>query len=163
MHVGGQVSYDPGECPYPYDGDAAPTADLGCYVAFVVGSINGTWIYYWPAPNNCVFISSDGADMAGSGWRSGKELWACWALSVFRTRRGDLFAEAGEMTHSDAFSMASLPYIDLEILTGGTGQYEGATGWIGGGADLDNGGVFIGQLCGKAKGKPARKHGRIRK
>jgi len=150
-------------CPYPYDGDAEPTAELGCDVASVVGAVNGTWIYYWPAPNNCVFIDSNGSEMAESGWRADKELWACWALSVFKTRHGDLYAEAGEMTHSDAFSMPPLGFVDFEVLTGGAGPYENPTGRFAGAADETNGGVFIGQLCGVAKGKAVRKHGRIRK
>lgn len=160
LHVGEQVSYDPGMCPYPYEGNAEPTAELGCYVAPVVGALNGTWIYYWPAPDNCIYIASE--DMVGSGWREDKQLWACWALSVFKTRRGDVFAEAGEMTHSDAFSMPPLAFIDLEIITGGTGHYRGATGWIGGAADEVNGGLFTGQICTAGDGKPHKKGKRRR-
>ena len=140
------VFYEPGECPVPYDGPAKPdpTVELGCYVQPVVGMIRGTWIYYFPSPDNCVRPMP--FEESGAVWGEGWELWACWALSTYQSKRGNLYTETLEGTHSAAFSFSSLPYVDLGIVIGGTGRYEGATGWLGGAFD-DDGGPLTGRVC----------------
>jgi len=119
----------------------------------MVGTLNGTWLYYFPL-ENCELILPATKD--GALWREGKELWACWGLGVYRTRRGTIFTEAAEQTHSDSFSWPSgVAFTDLGWVIGGSGQYAGATGWIGlfGDGESVTGG---GEICTPKGGKPKK-------
>ena len=76
--------------------------------------------------------------LGGASWWIG----VSYAISVFETRRGTLFtqetgvwhwgADAGWSTHSN--------------ITGGTGHYDGATGWIAA-AGTGYSMVLVGELC----------------
>jgi hypothetical protein len=150
FHAGAQPFYE--KCPYPYEGPVTPTGELGCYIAPMVGTLNGTWLYYVPT-DNCEFILP--ADKPGAVWREEKQLWACWGLGVYKTKRGTIFTEAAEQAHSDGFSWPSgVAFTDFGWVIGGTGQYAGATGWIGLFGDGE-GGTGGGEICtpngGKAK------------
>lgn len=150
FHVGAQPFYE--KCPHPYKGPAMPTEELGCYISPMVGTLNGTWIYYFPT-ENCEFILP--ADKPGAVWRADKELWACWGLGVYKTRRGTIFTEAAEQAHSDTFSWSSIAFTDFGWVIGGTGQYAGATGWIGLFGDGE-GGTGGGEICTPPRGKPRK-------
>lgn len=91
FRAGAQPFYE--VCPYPYEGPATPQGPLGCYISPIVGTLNGTWLYYVPL-ENCEFILP--ANKPGAVWREGKELWACWGLGVYKTTRGTIFTEGGE-------------------------------------------------------------------
>jgi hypothetical protein len=143
-HFGVGVYLGPDECP-PYDGPATPNVPLACVVTPVAGTLNGTWILYWPTPDNSIVETP--AELNGAIWRGGKQLFAFYALGVFDTRRGKVFTEIAEVTHSDSFSLPALAFADFEIVIGGTRKYEGATGWIAAFGDEADGGPMGGQIC----------------
>lgn len=151
FHAGAQSFHE--VCPYPYKGPANPQGPLACYVSPMVGTLNGTWLYYFPL-DNCEFILPATKD--GALWREGKVLWACWGLGVYKTRRGTIFTEAAEQTHSDALSWPSgVAFTDLGWVIGGTGQYASATGWVGlfGDGESVTGG---GEICTPKGGRPKK-------
>lgn len=150
FHAGAQPVYE--VCPYPYEGPVTPQGPLGCYVAPIVGTLNGTWLYYYPA-DNCEFISP--ADRPGAVWREGKEMWACWGLGVLKTRHGTIFTEAAEQTHADALSLPSVAFTDFGWVIGGSGRYAGVTGWIGILGDVESA-VGGGEICLPTRAKPKK-------
>lgn len=73
-------------------------------------------------------------------------MWATWNLSVFETRKGDIITQANEIVHLDVyFTYGAIS--GTALITGGTGDYEGATGWIGWVATEAGGGAVRGVVC----------------
>ncbi len=116
-----------------------------CIDSTIMGTLNGTWHYYGPAGN------SIGAD-PGFPYSS---LRAGWALDVFETRRGMVYAQDNWMWNSSIFdpdlfnpnATAAVPVVSFSVITGGTGKYEEASGWIG--AILDDAGQWKGYMKGE--------------
>jgi len=74
-------------------------------------------------------------------------MWSGWSLAVMKTNRGELWAQEAFVFHFDALtSDFGFPFSSTMSITGGTGAYEGATGWIGVIAN-DFGGIMRGQVC----------------
>ena len=101
-----------------------------CIDAPVKGTINGIWHYLAPPGGNSVTAFPDPPYSS---------LQAGWALDVMETNRGDIYAQENWMFNlsvfdADVFSpnaKALSPAVTISVITGGTGQYEGASGWIG--------------------------------
>jgi hypothetical protein len=143
----GASTYHPAsECP-TYDGPGqVPATGLDCIVTPVLGTLAGTWYVYFPTPNTVTFTP---ADQDPPVWRAGKSMMAGWYYSVYRTRRGTIFAEATWVSHSDMVPPEA-PYFtfsEFDRITGGTGKYKDATGWIGAFGDEAKGGPMGGKVC----------------
>jgi hypothetical protein len=142
----GASAYHPAsDCP-TYDGPGGPRNDLDCVVAPVLGTLAGTWTVYFPSPNT---ITVTPAAEPAPVWREGKFMMAGWYYGVYETRRGKIFAEATWVGHSELIP-PDAPYYtfsEFDRITGGTGRYKGATGWIGGFGDEANGGPMGGKVC----------------
>lgn len=114
---------------------------LWCIDTPVTGNLRGTWHYLSrPADNFFPLIVPDVLGIPG--W----ELWVGWSLSVFETRKGDIITQENEILNLAVFdsygALSGMAYI-----IGGTGKYEGATGWIGVVATEADGGVLRGVVC----------------
>jgi hypothetical protein len=142
----GASTYHPAsECP-PYEGPGGPRSDMGCVVAPLLGTLAGTWYVYFPTPNTITVTPAEEADPV---WRAGKFMMAGWYYSVYKTRRGTIYAEATWVGHSELIP-PDAPYFrfsEFDRITGGTGRYKGASGWIGGFGDEANGGPMGVQVC----------------
>lgn len=124
------------ECSY--DGEDY----LWCIDTPVTGNLKGTWHFY-SRPYDNGFYDLQVPDVLGiPGW----DLWVVWELNVFETKKGDIIAQGNDLLNVDAYfdygALSSMSYI-----IGGTGKYEGATGWLGAVATETEGGVLRGKVC----------------
>jgi hypothetical protein len=108
--------------PCTYDG----TDYAGCYERRVYGTINGSHVEY--APDNNWVVSYQAPPYSS--------LAAGWAMSVFETSRGMIYAQNTWVWNLSLFpplegTKAIFPTVEVAVITGGTGHYEGAWGWIG--------------------------------
>jgi hypothetical protein len=112
-----------------------------CIDTPIWGTINGMWHFYGEEEN---WLGAD----PGPPYSS---LWAGWALDVIETRRGTIYAQDNWLWNLSAFGLegtkAGLPAVQLSIITGGTGQYEDASGWFG--VILDDSGYWRGFMKGE--------------
>jgi hypothetical protein len=113
-----------------------------CIDTPVSGNLKGTWhILINPAWNVWELTVPDGIPGIPS-W----DLWATWNLSVFETRKGDIITQANEVASLDAlFTYGAIS--GMAFITGGTGDYEEATGWIGWVLTETGGGALRGEIC----------------
>jgi hypothetical protein len=133
------------ECP-TYEGPGGPRTDMFCIVQPVLGTLTGTWYAYLPTPNTITVTPAEQTDPV---WRPGKSMMAGWYYSVYKTKRGTIYAEASVVAHSELMPPEA-PYFtfsEFDRITGGTGKYKDATGWIGVFGDEANGGPMGGKVC----------------
>lgn len=75
---------------------------------------------------------------------------------MYKTRKGTIFTEAAEQAHGDSFAWPpGVAITDFGWVIGGTGQYAGATGWIGLFGDGE-GGTGGGEICTPPRQKPKK-------
>jgi hypothetical protein len=96
------------------------------------GTLNGTWHYY--------NVDGNGLDIPVDPPYPSSSVF--WALGAIETNRGDLYLEDITTIHW------GVPNAVVAILniTGGTGKYDGATGWFGAIDDGEHGWVQ-GEVC----------------
>jgi len=120
-----------------YDGEDY----LWCLDTPVKGNLLGTWHFMSKPDWNAFELTVP--DVLGIGsW----DLWVVWALGVFETKKGDIITQETDTINLDAYfdygALTAMTYI-----IGGTGKYEGATGWLGLVGTETEGGVLRGEVC----------------
>jgi len=122
---------------------------LYCIDAPLRGTFRGTWHYYGEWDNGVFWPELDAAgdpifDPAPySGFVAG------WALGVIETRRGEVYLQDNYLWNFNAISADHVPFVSAINIKGGSGKYEGASGWLGVIAD-DSGdwrGFMKGVIC----------------
>ena len=113
-----------------------------CIDTPVTGNLKGTWRWY-SNPEDPNFVELTVPDVLGIGsW----DLWVVWSLSVIETHKGDIRSQGADLLNVDAyFTYGALS--NTSYIIGGTGKYEGATGWLGVVATETEGGVLRGEVC----------------
>jgi len=120
-----------------YDGEDY----LWCIDTPVTGNLKGTWRFMSRPDWNAFELTVE--DILGIGsW----DLWVVWSLGVFETNEGDILTQETDLLNVDAYfnygALSTMSYI-----IGGTGKYEGATGWLGYVGTETGGGVLRGEVC----------------
>jgi hypothetical protein len=107
----------------------------------VTGNLRGTWHSYGRPAYNAFDLTVP--DVLGiPGWN----LWVVWYLCVFETHKGNIITQENEIINPDTyFTYGALS--GMAFIIGGTGDYEGATGWIGAVGTEAEGGVLRGEIC----------------
>jgi len=115
---------------------------IWCIDTSVTGNLKGTWhIFANPDFNGWNLEVPDDID--------GIPVWVLsvtWNLSVFETKKGNIITQADEILNPDVYD-AFQALSGLALITGGTGDYEGASGWIGWVVTETDGGVLRGEFC----------------
>jgi hypothetical protein len=113
-----------------------------CIDTPMTGNLKGTWhILANPDWNAWELTVPDGIPGIPV-W----DLWATWNLSVFETKKGDIVTQANEIVVLDSyFTYGALS--GTALIIGGTGVYDGATGWIGWVVTEADGGAVRGEIC----------------
>lgn len=127
---------------YFYEGCSYNGEDyLWCLDTPVTGNLGGTWRFMSRPDWNAFELTVP--DVLGIGsW----DLYVVWALGVFETNKGDIITQESDMLNLDAyFNYGALT--TMSYIIGGTGIYEGATGWLGVVATETEGGVMRGEVC----------------
>jgi len=110
-----------------------------CIETPVVGTLNGVWRFYGPAGN---WVDVPAPMPRYSGLAGG------WGLDVFVTTEGELYSQNAYVWHYDTWSVAQdFVYSSTSYITGGTGKFEGVTGWLGFVGTEGAGGIMFGQYC----------------
>ena len=114
---------------------------IWCIDSRVKGNLLGTWHIFANPDFNAWELTVP--DVLGiPGW----DLWATWNLSVFETKHGDVVTAANEIAHLDVyFTYGAIS--GTALVVGGTGDYEGATGWVGWVITEAGGGELRGEIC----------------
>jgi len=108
-----------------------------CAERLSFGTINGTYRFYSaPELNGWDLEVPDGA--IGPTWWIG----VSYAISVFETNGGTLFTQESEVWHWDELEGWGAHY----SIKGGTGHYDGATGWMAAAGSYDSM-VLVGEIC----------------
>ena len=103
----------------------------------VFGTLNGTYRFYSaPAFNGWDLEVPDGA--IGASWWIG----VSYAISVLETKNGTLFTEEAQVWHWGEVEGWGSHF----SITGGTGKYDGATGWMASAGSWDSM-ALVGKLC----------------
>ena len=114
-----------------------------CIDSPLAGTFHGTWHYYGPADNFVEKIAPL-PDFTG--------FWAGWALDVIETADGEVRGQDAWMINFDAYGHGGLGnFVSISFISGGTGVYEGATGWFAFVGDEVSGGTFTGEICTPSK------------
>jgi hypothetical protein len=115
---------------------------MWCIDTTVTGNLKGTWhIFANPDFNGWNLEVPPGID--------GIPVWVLsvtWNLSVFETKKGEIITQADEILNPDVYDTYGA-ISGLALVTGGTGDYEGASGWIGWVVTETGGGVLQGLIC----------------
>ena len=115
---------------------------LWCIDTPVTGNLRGTWHYLSsPEDNFWVLTVPDGA-LGIPSWT----IWTVWNLSVFETHKGDIITQDNEIINLDVFDTYGA-LSGMAFVIGGTGNYEGATGWLGYVVTEADGGELRGEVC----------------
>ena len=123
-----------------YDGEVY----IWCIETPVTGNLRGTWRFYSRPAFNAFDLTVP--DVLGiPGWN----LWVAWSLSVFETRKGDIITQDNAILNLDVYFNPDWggPLSGMTSIIGGTGDYEGATGWLGYVIVEAEGGVLRGVVC----------------
>ena len=117
---------------------------LHCLDTPVKGQLKGTWRFLSNPDWNVVELTvpGDPDDLGIGSW----DLWVVWALGVFETKKGDIITQETDMLNLDIY-MDYGALSTMSHIIGGTGKYEGATGWLGGVITETEGGVLRGEVC----------------
>jgi hypothetical protein len=120
-----------------YDGEDY----VWCIETRVTGNLVGTWHYYSRPLDN--FWTHTVPDVLGiPGW----DVWLVWSLSVFETHKGDIITQENEIYNPIIYDTYGA-ICGMFFIIDGTGDYEGATGWLGFVATEADGGVLRGEIC----------------
>ena len=102
-----------------------------------LGTLNGTYRFYSaPAFNGWDLEVPDEA--MGTSWWIG----VSYAISVLETQRGTLFTQEAQVWHWGEVEGWASHF----SITGGTGHYDGATGWMASAGSWDSM-ALVGELC----------------
>lgn len=114
-----------------------------CIDAPTKGTLNGTWHFYGELGNGIAW-PEDGSDPAPYS-----PLVAGWGLGEFETNKGTIKVQDNWMVNGNVNEPDEFFFVSHMNITGGTGDYEGATGWIGVVADSvgDWRGWARGEVC----------------
>jgi hypothetical protein len=136
-----------------------------CIETPVKGTLNGVWRYYGPLGNDgtsscqewqpplttsafdSLVVELNACHIAGpqpgySGMAAG------WALDVFVTEEGELWAQDAYVFHYDTWFVGEeFVFSTTSYITGGTGKFEGVTGWLGFVGSEVEGGIIFGKYC----------------
>ena len=136
VNVGANVYYDYQD--YPPECTFQGVDYLWCLEAPGNGTLNGTWWYYGSVWDNFVEVLDPMPRHPG--------FWAYYAVSSMITSKGELWMRnTGVMDLENYFG--DFPFgTETIAIVGGTGVYEGATGWLGF-IWSDYGGVMKGEVC----------------
>jgi hypothetical protein len=95
-----------------------------CYIQKVRGNLNGSWVSYvmWDWGVTLESLGVQTPPEAGESWYNRE-------LEVFTTKHGMVWGDAQFVFDLRAFDSDGGPAIPT-IVTGGTGMYEDAYGWI---------------------------------
>jgi hypothetical protein len=115
---------------------------IWCIDTPVTGNLRGTWHYLSSPEVNFFDLAVPDGVLGIPGW----SLWVPWNLSVFETHKGDIITQDNEILNLDVFdSYGALS--GMAFVIGGTGDYEGATGWLGYVITEAEGGELRGLIC----------------
>jgi hypothetical protein len=113
-----------------------------CLDTPVTGNLKSTWHIFANPDFNAWELTVPSGIPGIPVW----DLWATWNLSVFETKKGDIITQANEIAHLDVyFTYGAIS--GTALITGGTGDFEGATGWIGWVVTESGGGELRGEVC----------------
>jgi hypothetical protein len=128
--LGEMVFYDPG-CML--DG----VTYYWCAERPTLGTLKGTYRFYSaPEVNGWDLEVPEGA--IGASWWIG----VSYAISVFETKKGTLFTQETNVWHYDEME----GWGAHSSITGGTGRYDGATGWLAAAGSWDSM-ALVGEIC----------------
>ncbi|MEJ2086348.1 MAG: hypothetical protein P8Y44_11820 [Acidobacteriota bacterium] len=116
---------------------------LYCAQTPVSGNLKGTWHYYGEEDNG-LFWPEDFSDPSPYS-----SLLTGWALGVIETKVGSITVQDNFLANLNNLTSDSFPFVTMLHITGGTGRYDGATGWMGVIADdvRDWRGYMHGEIC----------------
>lgn len=113
-----------------------------CIDSPLKGNLLGTWHYLSSPDWNAFDLTVPDGALGIPGW----DLWVVWSLMVVETNKGDIIAAENEILNLDAFDNFGA-ISGMAFIVGGTGNYEGATGWMGFVGTETEGGVLRGEVC----------------
>lgn len=113
-----------------------------CIDTPVTGNLRGTWHYLSSPEDNFWELTVPDGALGIPGWT----LQTVWNLSVFETRKGDIITQDNEILNLDVFP-AFGALSGMAFIIGGTGNYQGATGWLGYVITEADGGELRGEIC----------------
>lgn len=102
-----------------------------------LGTLNGTYRFY-SAPSFNGWDLEVPAESMGTSWWIG----VSYAISVFETSKGMLFTQEAQVWHGAELEGWGSHF----SITGGTGRYDGATGWIASAGSWDSM-ALVGEVC----------------
>ena len=116
---------------------------LWCLDSPITGNLKGTWRFMSKPEDNFVeeIIPPDD-DLGIGSWG----VWVVWAHGVFETHKGDIVTQETDLLNVDTYFNYGARTSMANII-GGTGKFEGATGWIGIVMTETEGGVIRGMVC----------------
>lgn len=115
---------------------------LWCIDTQVTGNLRGTW-HFLSKPADNFFDLTVTEDLGIPGWG----LWVVWGVSVFETRKGDIITQDNAILNFNVYFTPFGGLSGMTAIVGGTGKYEGATGWLGYVITEAEGGVLNGVVC----------------
>ncbi len=115
---------------------------LWCIDTPVKGNLRGTWHYLASPEDNFWELTVPDGALGIPSWT----LQTVWNLSVFETRKGDIITQDNEILNLDVFP-AYGALSGMAFVIGGTGNYVGATGWLGYVVTEADGGELRGEIC----------------
>jgi hypothetical protein len=108
----------------------------GCIATPVKGKLKGTWWYYFSFDNFVEVLDP---------WPNHPGFQAIWGLSSIVTKKGEIWMRDSVMV--DIEDVADFGFfVQTSVITGGTGDYAGATGRLGYVGSEDEG-FFRGWIC----------------
>ena len=113
-----------------------------CIDTPVTGNLRGTWHYLSSPEDNFWELTVPDGALGIPSWT----LQTVWNLSVFETRKGDIITQDNEILNLDVFP-AFGALSGMAFIIGGTGNYQGATGWLGYVITEADGGELRGEIC----------------
>ena len=114
-----------------------------CSDSRVRGNLKGTWHLYTSPEFNCFENTVPNGVLGIDGW----DVWSCWNLSVFETKHGELITQGNDYVNLESY-FTNGSFASTFFVIGGTGKYEGATGWLGNvGDEVSGKGILRGEIC----------------
>ena len=117
---------------------------LWCADIPMQGNLRGTWhIYSSPEWNGWETLTVPDDALGIDGW----DVWGFWNLSVFETKHGELLTQGNDFLNLNAYFTYGV-FSSTFFVIDGKGEFEGATGWLGGvGNELTGLGILWGEVC----------------
>jgi len=113
------------------------------------GTFRGTWHYYGELDNGVYWPPLDDDDLPLFDPDPYSAFVAGWGLGAIVTNKGDVYIQDNYLWNLYAISDDHVPFVSVMSIEGGSGKYEGASGWLGVIAD-DSGdwsGYMKGVIC----------------